>query len=111
LPKGGARAGRPFDSFTERWENGFVKTTVEIPDELFRRAKAQAALKGIKLKDLVAEGLRLALAGADGSSPRRRVKFPLLKSNRPGSLKLTGEQIAEIETRQEAEQYAPFVRR
>ncbi len=35
-----------------------MKTTVEIPDELFRRAKATAALRGRKLKDLVEDGLR-----------------------------------------------------
>ena len=41
-----------------------MKTTIEVPDELYRRAKAEAALSGRKLKDLVEEGLRLALAKA-----------------------------------------------
>jgi hypothetical protein len=44
-----------------------MKTTVEIPDDLYRRAKAEAALRGRKLKDLVEEGLRLVL-----EVPRRR---------------------------------------
>jgi hypothetical protein len=34
-----------------------MKTTVDLPDELYRRAKAEAALRGRKLRDLVAEGL------------------------------------------------------
>ncbi|MFL5093944.1 MAG: hypothetical protein ACJ8ES_01440 [Xanthobacteraceae bacterium] len=38
-----------------------MKTTVEVPDDLYRRAKAEAALRGRKLKDLVEEGLRLVL--------------------------------------------------
>ena len=38
-----------------------VKTTVELPDTLYRQAKAEAALRGRKLKDLVEEGLRLVL--------------------------------------------------
>ena len=38
-----------------------MKTTIELPDELYRRAKAQAALNGRKLKDLVEEGLRRVL--------------------------------------------------
>jgi predicted component of type VI protein secretion system len=38
-----------------------VKTTVEVSDDLYRRAKAEAALRGRKLKDLVEEGLRLVL--------------------------------------------------
>lgn len=38
-----------------------MKTTIEVPDELYRRAKAEAALSGRKLRDLVEEGLRLVL--------------------------------------------------
>jgi hypothetical protein len=38
-----------------------MKTTVELPDNLYRQAKAEAALRGRKLKDLVEEGLRLVL--------------------------------------------------
>ena len=38
-----------------------MKTTIEVPDDLYRRAKAEAALRGRRLKDLVAEGLRLVL--------------------------------------------------
>jgi len=38
-----------------------MKTTVEVPDELYRRATAEAALLGRKLRDLVEEGLRLVL--------------------------------------------------
>jgi hypothetical protein len=38
-----------------------MKTTVEVPDDLYRRAKAEAALRGRKLKDLIEEGLRLVL--------------------------------------------------
>jgi len=44
-----------------------VKTTIEVPDELYRRAKALAALRGHRLKDLFAEGLRLVVEG-----PRRQ---------------------------------------
>ncbi|HLY45142.1 MAG TPA: hypothetical protein VKQ73_06155 [Stellaceae bacterium] len=36
-----------------------MRTTVDIPDELLRRAKSEAALRGRKLKDLIEEGLRL----------------------------------------------------
>jgi len=62
-----------------------MRTTVDIPDELFRRAKSQAALQGRKLKDLVEAGLRLVVDGAgnEGKAPDRRqpVKRPT-----PGSL-------------------------
>ena len=38
-----------------------MKTTIELPDELYRSAKLEAAASGRKLKDLVEEGLRLVL--------------------------------------------------
>jgi len=48
-----------------------MKTTVELPEDLYRRAKAMAALRGRKLKDLVAEGLRLVL-----EAPRKARRGP-----------------------------------
>lgn len=38
-----------------------MKTTVELPDSLYRQAKAHAALRGRKLRYLVGEGLRRVL--------------------------------------------------
>lgn len=38
-----------------------MKTTLEVPDELYRRVKARAALRRRKIRDFVEEGLRLAL--------------------------------------------------
>ncbi len=38
-----------------------MKTTVEMPDDLYRRAKVEAARRGTRLKDLVEQGLRLVL--------------------------------------------------
>jgi hypothetical protein len=40
-----------------------VKTTIEIPDPLFRKAKSTAAQRGQTLKQLVAEALQEKLAG------------------------------------------------
>jgi hypothetical protein len=54
-----------------------MRTTVDIPDELLRRAKSEAALRGRRLKDLIEEGLRLVLAtppaGEQAAPPRRRI--------------------------------------
>ena len=41
-----------------------MKTTIEIPDPLFRRAKARAAEQGIPLRELVAQALREKLSGS-----------------------------------------------
>ncbi len=49
-----------------------MKTTLEIPDDLFRQVKVKAAMDGRKMKDLVAEGLALVLIGpgpTTGMSP------------------------------------------
>ncbi|HTQ34541.1 MAG TPA: hypothetical protein VMI30_10240 [Stellaceae bacterium] len=48
-----------------------MRTTIDLPDALFRRAKAEAALRGYHLKDLIADALRTALnnPGAPGGKP------------------------------------------
>lgn len=54
------------------WLYGYMKTTLEIPDALFRQVKVKAAMDGRKMKDLVVEGLTLVLTGpsrATGESP------------------------------------------
>ena len=38
-----------------------MKTTVEVPDDLYRQAKAEAALRGCKFRELIEEGLHPAL--------------------------------------------------
>jgi len=38
-----------------------MRTTVDIPEDLLRRTKAEAALRGCPLKDFVNEALRVAL--------------------------------------------------
>lgn len=38
-----------------------MKTTVEMPEELYRRVKAEAALRGRRMKDLIQEGLHRVL--------------------------------------------------
>jgi hypothetical protein len=59
-----------------------MRTTVDIPDELFRRAKSEAALRGRKLKDFVEEGLRLVLE----KEPARPAKKKPTAKPRAGSL-------------------------
>jgi hypothetical protein len=41
-----------------------VKTTVEIPDPVFRKAKAQAAQRGISLRQFLTEAVQEKLAVA-----------------------------------------------
>jgi hypothetical protein len=60
-----------------------MKTTFDIPDELYRRAKAQAALRGRKLRDLVEEGLRSVI---DGPHPVPRPRLAELMEEARGTV-------------------------
>jgi len=52
-----------------------MRTTIDLPDDLLRRAKSEAALSGRKLKDIVEQGLRLVLAAPlDGGKPPPKKK-------------------------------------
>jgi hypothetical protein len=58
-----------------------MRTTLDLPDDLFREAKARAALEGMKLKDLIAEYVRQGLnTNPRGAfeKPRVRSEFPVL---------------------------------
>lgn len=46
-----------------------MKTTIEIPDVLFRKAKSRAAERGVSLKHVVTEALREKLARETSGGP------------------------------------------
>jgi len=48
---------------------GFVKTTLEIPDVLFRHAKSVAAERGIPLRQLVTEAVQEKLRTTSQEKP------------------------------------------
>ena len=55
----------------------FVRTTIDLPDPLFKEAKAAAALRGMTLRDVVEEALRRQLhphAGQRAVAPRGRLR-------------------------------------
>jgi hypothetical protein len=73
-----------------------MRITVDMPDPLFRRAKAAAALEGQSLKDFFIEAVEARLQAGVGHArrPPRRANLPLVPSSRPGSLQLTADRIA-----------------
>jgi hypothetical protein len=48
-----------------------MKTTVEIPDTLYRQLKARAALEGQTIKDFLVEAVRAKLASEKPKSKRK----------------------------------------
>jgi len=61
-----------------------MRTTFDLPDPLFRRLKLESALRGVKLKELVAELLQSGLARQQGGPP------PSCRSPLPVIRKATG---------------------
>lgn len=49
-----------------------MRTTLDLPDDLFRLAKARAALQGISLKQLITSYVESGLAGAVERRDRQR---------------------------------------
>ena len=62
-----------------------MRTTVDIPDELYQQAESKAAREGIPMGRLIAQALRRALS-EPAVIPRQRIAFPLHHSARPGTL-------------------------
>lgn len=46
-----------------------MKTTIEMPDDLFRRAKAVAALQGLSMKDWLTNLLRREVGAGNTAAP------------------------------------------
>jgi hypothetical protein len=83
-----------------------MRTTIEISDELLRKAQAQAAAEGVRLHDLVERGLRLVL-GEPARSSSRRVNLPLHHSRRPGVL--SAEEVSRAEEQMQCDEDADRV--
>jgi hypothetical protein len=56
-----------------------MHNSIDLPDELFCRAKAAAVFRGQKFKELIEEGLLLVLESPYSSSNKRRAKKTLFE--------------------------------
>jgi hypothetical protein len=54
-----------------------MKTTVEIPDALFRKAKVTAAERGVSLKDLLTDAVREHLQRGAANSSKSKLSAPV----------------------------------
>lgn len=70
-----------------------MRTTVDVPDDLYRRLKAKAALEGSTVRQAIVRLVALDMQ----SHPRRgRCRFPLIKGKESRRLGLTNREIDEI---------------
>ena len=75
-----------------------MRTTLDLPDELLKRAKVAAIERGSTLRQLVSDALTRDLMGdRSPAEPLRRVQFPIFSSKSPGKLKLTSRDISEMD--------------
>jgi plasmid stability protein len=75
---------RLFDSKLGSWEAGFMKTTLDLPDELIREVKLRAVVQGRTVKDLVAEFLRQGMGMAPLHGSEQRAGSPMVKIGKNG---------------------------
>ncbi len=69
-----------------------MRTTIELPDELFREAKIKAIQRGVTLRELVAEFIELGLRNAaetDARIPKTR-RTPLPQFRLPNGTTIAG---------------------
>lgn len=67
-----------------------MRTTIDMPDTLFRKTKAVAALRGSSMKDLIVRAVEREVANPAPTAKRRRAKLPLIHLSPGKKLDLTG---------------------
>ncbi len=64
-----------------------MRTTIDLPDPLFREVKTRAVQQGVKLKDLVATYIEAGLRGQSAAvpvTPHQRLPLPVAISRESG---------------------------
>ena len=95
-----------------------MRTTIDIPEGLLRRARSRAALDGTKMKDVVNEALRKFLGPGEGAEhsggelPERvgleqfgRFSLPVVHSAYPGKSRVTPERLQEADLDEDQERH------
>ena len=72
-----------------------VRTTVDIPDVLYRELKSKAAREKRSVKELILRGVQVELR-ARSKKRSRRVVSPLVPSKVPGTLDIDNGKIFEL---------------
>ena len=72
-----------------------MRTTVDIPDPIYRHLKAKAVREGRSVRELILRGTERELR-ARVRTRRKRVRLPIVRAKRPASLYLDNAKIYEI---------------
>lgn len=72
-----------------------MRTTVDIPDAIYRRLKSRAASEGRSTEALILRGVNEVLRTTRRKTARK-VSLPIVRSKRPGTVELDTARIYEI---------------
>lgn len=72
-----------------------MRTTVDIPDPIYKRLRSRAVSEGSTAKELILRGVEQILKDKKKKS-RRRVKLPIVRSKRPGELQIDNAKIYDV---------------
>jgi hypothetical protein len=72
-----------------------MRTTIDIPDEVYRDLKIKAAQEATPVRQIVLRGIVRELRGAE-EKPVRKLQLPLIRSTRKDKLIIDNEKIYEI---------------
>lgn len=73
-----------------------MRTTVDIPDSIYRDLKAQAAREGSSVKKLILRGVEHVRRENSRKLSSKRVKSPVIPSKRPGTMHIDNATIDDI---------------
>lgn len=69
-------------------KDDFVRTTVDLPDALFRKRKAVAALWRSSLKNLIVQAVEKEVNGSAANG--RKIHLPLVRMPKDGKINVKG---------------------
>jgi len=72
-----------------------MRTTVDIPNPLYRQLKARAASEGRSVKELILQGVQSELRGRERAR-RGKIRLPIVPSRQPGAVRLDNASLYEI---------------
>jgi len=72
-----------------------MRTTIDIPDAMYRRLKSRAAGEGRSAKALILQGVEQVLT-SKATASGRRVKLPIVRSKRPGTMRIDNARIYDV---------------
>ena len=64
-----------------------MRTTIDVPDAVYRRLKSHAAKEGTSVRAVILQGVEQVL-DITPSAGAKRVTLPLVKSKHPGTLRI-----------------------